>query len=101
MPNIKVDTLKYHVFIYKPTNSYVIIEKESDTIFVKLLVIYDYTFDKVSDNQLVQVQFLNFDSNKNAYYLAENSFKTIKVNELSNLPTRTRLAFKIRRIFGL
>jgi hypothetical protein len=79
----------------------VIIEKHADPVFMKLLVIYDHTFEKVSDNQFVKVQFLDFDSKKNAYCLVENSFKTIKVNKLMNLPARARLAFKIRRIFGL
>jgi hypothetical protein len=101
MPNIKIDSLKYYVFIYKPTNSYVIIEKHSETIFEKLLVIYDFKFDKISDNQLVQVQFLDFDSNKKAYCLVNNNFETIKVNELLKLPIRTKLAFEIRQIFRL
>jgi hypothetical protein len=101
MPNIKVNTSKYHIFIYKPTNAYAIIEKNADTVFVKLLVIYDHKFDKVSDNQVVQVQFLDFDSTKNAYSLMNECFKTIKVNELSNLSQKAKLILRLRRFVGL
>jgi hypothetical protein len=101
MLRIKVNISDYHIFIHVPTNSYVITKKNSDSIFMKLIVIYDYQFERISDNQMINVQFLNLDETTNVYKLHDQNLKSVKVNELRNLPPAQRFGLKLKHAFGL
>lgn len=101
MPKIKVDISKYHVFIYKPSNSYVIVERNSDSVFAKLIVIYDYKFERISDSHFTEAQFLNYDDETNSYRNTSDNLKPVKVNDLVNLPYKTRFLLKIHKLIGL
>lgn len=101
MPKIKIDISKYHVFIYKPSNSYVIVERNSDPVFAKLIVIYDYKFERISDRHFTEAQFLDYDNETNSYQNKSDNLQTLKVNDLKNLPHKTTLLLKIHKLLGL
>jgi len=90
MPKIKVDISKYHVFIYKPSNSYIIVERNNDSVFAKLIVIYDYKFERISDSHFTQVQFLDYNNKTNSYCINSKDEQTIRVNKLMDLPIKTK-----------
>lgn len=97
---IKIDISKFHIFIYKPLGSYIAIEKESDIIFEKLLIIYGKEFEKVSDNQVVNAFFLSYDKKSKTHSLAMNHH-LIKINDLRDLSGKTKLLLKLRNVFSL
>lgn len=101
MPKFKIDISKYHIFIYKPSNSYVIVERNTDPVFAKLMVIYDYNFARISDRHFTEVQFLDYDKEINSYQNKSDNLQSLKVNDLMNLPYKTKLLLKIHKLLGL
>jgi len=97
----KVDISKFHIFIYKPSGSYIVIEKSSNVIFEKLLIIYGDQFEKVSDNQVVNAYFLSYDEKTKDYDLKTANYQAVKVNDLLDLPAKAKLFLKLRNAFNL
>lgn len=98
---IKVDNSKYYIFIYKPSGSYIAIEKKSNPVFEKLLIIYDNEFEKISDNHFVNAFLLSYDEKSKTHSLKNLNHKLIKVNDLCDLPAKTKLFLKLINIFSL
>jgi hypothetical protein len=100
MPKLRIDLKKYHVFIYRPTSSFVVIEREKDSIFNKLLIVYDGRFDRVSDKHTVEVQVLEYSEKEDSYAIKKQTSRVIKVNDMRDLSRRTRMFLKLQSLFG-
>jgi hypothetical protein len=101
MTRFNVDASKYHLFIHKVSKSYVVVEKDNDHVFEKLVQIYDHGFECVSDSHSVKAIFLSFNNNNNTYTIRNLNFEEIKINQLALIPARTKLAIKIAKLLGL
>lgn len=97
MTKFNIDFSKYHIFIYKLSGSYVIIERGSDPLFDKLCVAYNSNFDKLSDDRMVQVRFLDYYRNGNSYIANPYNINKVKVNHLLKLAMKTKLEISLQK----
>jgi len=100
MKKFRVDNSKFHLFIHKPTKSYVAVEKDTDVVFAKFLVIYDKLFEKISDEHVTHVHFLSYHKDTNSYFMTRENPKSIKMNELKDLPGKIKISIKIQELLG-
>jgi len=100
MIKFRVDNSKFHLFVHKPTNSYVAIERDDETVFAKFIVIYNKIFDKISDEHNTHAHFLNYHKDTDSYFMSRENAKSIKINELQDLPVKIKISIKIQELLG-
>lgn len=100
MKIFRIDNEKFNVLIHRPTSHYVAVEKDSDRVLAKLLVIYGKKFDAISDEYVIQVHFLGYHKETNSYYMTRDGKQAIKMNELKDVPVTIKISLRIQELLG-